>query len=94
MEHGRVLIWLPNTCILLARRFDNRSTDRNELVRSEIAPFNHTLQLFIGPRIEIHRLDSTDVRAHAPVNARAANADKNTQIPGSPSRIYTDNLQR
>jgi hypothetical protein len=28
------------------------------------------------------------MRTHTPVNAGAANANKNTQVPGGPSRIY------
>lgn len=47
-------------------------------VGSSIAPSHNTLKLFIGPRIEIHGLDSADMRAHTPVNARAPNADKDT----------------
>ena len=59
----------------------------NALVRSRVTPFHHTLELFIGPGIKIHGFDSANMRAHAPVNPGATNADKNTQIPGSPSRI-------
>ena len=51
------------------------------LVRSSIAPTNHTLELLISPGVEINRLDSADMCAHAAVDAGASNADKDTQIP-------------
>lgn len=47
-------------------------------VGSSIAPSHNTLKLFIRPRIEIHGLDSADMRAHTPVNAGAPNANKDT----------------
>lgn len=63
---------------LLAHAQHGRSIGCDELVGSSIAPSYNTLKLFIGPRIEIHGLDSADMRAHTPVNAGAPNADKDT----------------
>lgn len=57
------------------------------LVRARIAPAQDALQLFVGPRIQIDRLDSANVRAHATMDARAADADKDAQVPTGPSRI-------
>lgn len=39
------------------------------LIRPRVAPFQHTLQLLVGPGIEVDRLDFADVRAHATVYA-------------------------
>lgn len=86
-ERGRVPISLPSTCLLSVYVLHSRSIGRDTPVGSCIAPFNHALKLFIGPGIEINGLDSADMRAHTPVNARAPNADKYTEIPRSPSRI-------
>lgn len=69
---------LPSICILLAHAQNGRSIGCDELVGSSIAPSYNTLKLFIGPRIEIHGLDSADMRSHTPVNAGAPNADKDT----------------
>ena len=83
-------VLLPSICILLAHVQRGRSIGSDELVGSSIAPSHNTLKLFIGPRIEIDGFDSADMRAHTPVNARAPNANKDTQVPGSPSRIYSE----
>lgn len=42
------------------------------LVGSGIAPFQHALELLVGPGIQIDGLDSTDMRAHTTVDARAS----------------------
>lgn len=55
--------------------------ENDELVGSPITPFQHTLELFIGPGIQINGLDPTNVCAHSTVNARAPNADEDTQVP-------------
>jgi hypothetical protein len=41
-------------------------------VGSGVAPLEHALKLFIGPRIQIDRLDSADVCTHTTVNTRAS----------------------
>jgi hypothetical protein len=41
-------------------------------VSSSVAPLEHTLELFVGPRIQIDRLDSADVCAHTTVDTRAS----------------------
>jgi hypothetical protein len=56
-------------------------TARHILVRSGITPFDNTLELFIGPRIEIDRLHSADMGAHPPVDARATDTYEDSQIP-------------
>lgn len=53
----------------------------HELVGSSIAPFQHTLKLFIGPGIQINRLDPTNMRAHAAVNTRTPDTNEDTQVP-------------
>lgn len=88
MERGPVPVSPPSTCRTLAQN-PAQSIACNELVGSPIAPFQHTLELFVGPGIEINGLDPTNVCAHAPVDARTPNADEDTQVPGRPSRIYT-----
>lgn len=57
------------------------------LVCPGIAPFQDALQLFIGPSIEIDRLDSADVCSHTAVDTGASNANKHTEIPTGPSRV-------
>ena len=42
------------------------------LVGSGVAPLQHALKLLVGPRIQVDRLDSTDVRSHTTVNTRAS----------------------
>jgi hypothetical protein len=72
------------------------------LVRARITPLQHALQLFVGPGVEVDGFDFANVRAHAAVYAGAANAHEDTQVPASPSRVYTcqhamsfaDNLSR
>jgi hypothetical protein len=86
-EHGRGPISLPSICILLVHTQRGRSIGCDELVGSSISPSHHTLKLFIGPSIEIHGLDSADMRSHTPVNSRAPNANKDTQVPRRPSRM-------
>lgn len=53
----------------------------HELVGFAIAPFHDTLKLLVGPGIEIHGLNPTNVRAHSSVDSRASNANEDTQIP-------------
>lgn len=57
------------------------------LIRPRITPVKNALHLLVGPGIEIDRLDTADVDAHASVDARAADADENAQVPACPSRI-------
>lgn len=42
------------------------------LVGSGVAPLQHALKLLVGPRIQVDRLDSANVRAHATMNTRAS----------------------
>jgi len=59
------------------------------LVRPGVAPLQHALQLFVCPGVEVDRLDFADVRAHTAVDARAANAHEDTEVPAGPSRVCT-----
>jgi hypothetical protein len=45
--------------------------------------------LFVGPGIEVDGLNSADVSAHATVDARASDTDKDAQVPAGPSRIWS-----
>lgn len=56
-------------------------------VRPRIAPLDHTRHLLIGPGVQIDGFDTRDVHAHAAVNAGAADADEDSQVPGSPARV-------
>lgn len=56
-------------------------------VCARIAPAENALHLFIGPGIEVDRLDSADMDAHASVDAGAANADEDAEVPACPARI-------
>jgi len=56
-------------------------------VRARIAPAEDASELFVGPGIEVDRLDSADMRAHATVDARTPDADKDAEVPTSPSRV-------
>jgi hypothetical protein len=58
--------------VLIARFGDGENT----LVGSGIAPFQNILYMFIRPRIQINRLHSTDMGAHATVDAGAPNTDE------------------
>lgn len=77
MGRGRVRAYPPSTYLPLAT-LSTRSIACNELVCPPIAPFNHTVDLFIGPGIEIHGLNSTDVCAHSTVDTRAPDTNKDT----------------
>lgn len=57
-------------------------------VGSCIAPFQHTLKLFVSPGIKVDGFDSANVGAHATVDARTANADKDPEVPARPSRVF------
>lgn len=85
-ERGRVPTSPPNICgkISIWRTIPIAC---NQLVGSRVAPFQHTLELFVCPSVQIDRLDATDVCAHSPVNARTPNANEDTQVPRSPSRV-------
>lgn len=49
-----------------------RTDDGFVLVGSGVAPLQHALELLVGPRIQVDRLDSADVRTHTTVNTRAS----------------------
>lgn len=51
------------------------------LVGAGVAPSEDAGHLFVGPGVEVDRLDARDVGAHATVDARAADADKDAEIP-------------
>ena len=57
------------------------------LVRSSVAPSQHRSQLLVSPAVQIDRFDTRDVNAHRTVNTRAADADKDADVPGCPSRV-------
>lgn len=59
----------------------------NTLVGTAVAPFQHALQLLVSPRIEVDGLHSADMGAHSTVDARAADADEDAQVPGRPSGV-------
>lgn len=56
-------------------------------VGSSIAPAQNTLELFIGPRVEIHGLHTTDMGTHAPMNTGASDANEDSEVPGGPSWV-------
>ena len=58
------------------------------LVRAGVAPLEHALQLLVRPRVEVDRLDLGDVRAHAAVDARAADAYEDAEVPAGPAGVY------
>lgn len=58
------------------------------LIGPSIAPFQHALYLFIRPGVQIDRLNPTYMCTHTTVDTRATNADKYTQIPRRPSRVF------
>lgn len=57
------------------------------LVRPRIAPLQHALQLLVRPGVEVDRFDFADVRAHATVDARAADAYEDAEVPAGPARV-------
>ena len=57
------------------------------LVGAGISPAEDALELLVGPGIEVDRLDSADVSAHAAMDARATDADEDAEVPTSPSRV-------
>jgi hypothetical protein len=60
------------------------------LVSPSIAPFHHHFRLFVGPGIQISRLDSRDMGAHSSVDARATDTDEDAQRPGRPARMRSN----
>lgn len=90
-ERDRAQVSPPNICrqpistIILTSIFKQQV---DQLVGSRIAPFHHALELFIGPRIEIHGLHSADMCTHTPMDSGATNANEDSQIPRRPSWIY------
>lgn len=44
------------------------------------------LNLFWGPGVKVHRLDTRDVHPEVPVDTSTAYAHEDTQIPTGPSR--------
>jgi hypothetical protein len=57
------------------------------LVRSAIAPAQHRSQLLVRPGVQIDRFHARDVDAHGPVDARAADAHEDADVPGCPSWV-------
>lgn len=57
------------------------------LVCARVAPVEDALHLFVGPGIEVDRFDFADVHAHATVDARAADANEDAEVPACPARI-------
>jgi hypothetical protein len=51
------------------------------LVRARVAPPQHRLHLLVRPGVEVHALDARDVRAHAAVDAAAADAHEDPDVP-------------
>ena len=51
------------------------------LVRARVAPAQHRLHLLVGPGVEVDALDARDVRAHAAVDAAAADAHEDPDVP-------------
>lgn len=54
---------------------------QNQLVGPRIPPFQHILELFVGPGVEVHRFHPADMGAHSPVDAGATNADEDAYAP-------------
>lgn len=57
------------------------------LIRSCVTPLQHIGQLLVGPGVEVDGLDARDVRAHAAVDAGAADADEDADVPGGPAGV-------
>ncbi len=57
------------------------------LVGTCIAPTQDALQLLVGPGVQVDRFDSADMGAHSAVDAGAADADEDAEVPAGPSRI-------
>ena len=57
------------------------------LVRSRVAPAQHTRHLLVGPGVEVDALDARDVRAEAAVEAGAADADEDADVPARPAGV-------
>lgn len=56
---------------------------------SMVSPFLDRLHLFRSPDVQIDGLDTTDMGAHATMNARASYAEKDADVPRCPSGIIT-----
>lgn len=54
---------------------------------ARISPAENALHLFVGPGIEVDGLDSANMDTHASVDARAADADEDAEVPACPARI-------
>lgn len=52
-----------------------------------IPPPQHGGHLLVGPGVQIHRLHPRDMHAHAAVDARAADAYEDADVPGGPSWV-------
>ena len=46
-----------------------------------IAPAQHRLHLLVGPGVEVDTFHARDVRAHAAVDAAAADAHEDADVP-------------
>jgi hypothetical protein len=47
-------------------------------IGASVSPAQNTLELFVGPGIEVDGLDSADVSAHATMDARTSDTDEDT----------------
>lgn len=63
----------------------NDKTEKGLIKRSKVRMEERYLDLFRGPLVQVDRLDSGYVHSQVPVDAGAPDADKNSQIPRSPS---------
>ncbi len=57
------------------------------LVRPRVAPPQHRLHLLVVPGVEVDGLDAGDVGAHAAVDAGAADAHEDADVPAGPARV-------
>lgn len=71
--HDRERAWLPSiyNAVSLAL-FEITVLGGDQLVCSQVSPLKNALHLLVGPGVQIHRLDSADVRAHTTMDARTS----------------------
>ena len=72
MEHGPAPILLPSTYASQGCLFVTVLLVKDLLVCARITPLQNALQLLVGPRVEVNRLDSANVRSHTTVDTRAS----------------------
>lgn len=82
-EYGQAQVSPPSTCsgVSKSNELSSRQLRLNPLVGPRIPPFQHILELFVGPGVEVHRFHPADMGAHSSMDARAADADEDAYAP-------------